>query len=163
MPLLPEGEERARQLAPVLAGRGFTAVFTSPLQRAWGTAELAGFPAAERTDLLREFDYGEFEGLTSAEISRRLPGWELFRDGCPGGESPEEVVDRASRFCALAEARGGRVIAFAHGHVLRAVAAAWLGLGARVAGLLDVDTSTVGILAGGPRGRRLRLWNGLPV
>jgi broad specificity phosphatase PhoE len=127
------------------------------------TAELAGFPQAERTDLLREFDYGDYEGLTSAEIQARNPDWDLFRDGCPGGESPAGVMERAGRFASLAEARGGRVVAFAHGHILRALAAAWLGLGAPAASRFDLGTATVSILTGGPRGRLLRLWNGLPL
>ncbi len=140
----------------------FTAAFTSPLRRAARTAELAGFPAAERTDLLLEYDYGEYEGLTSAQILARRPGWDLFSDGCPGGESPPQVMDRAARFADLAEAGGGRVIAFAHGHILRALAAAWLDLGAPAASRLDLGTATISILAGGGRGRLLRLWNGMP-
>lgn len=162
LPLLAEGEERARALAGVLAGIGFGAVFTSPLRRARQTAELAGFPTAEVDPLLREYDYGEYEGLTTAEIEARRPGWTLFRDGCPGGETPDQVLARAGGFAAAAEARGGRVLAFAHGHILRAVAAAWLGLGAPPAGQLDLDTATVSILSGGPRGHTLSLWNGLP-
>lgn len=162
LPLLPEGEAAARRLAPLLAGAGFTAVFSSPLRRARQTAELAGFPAPAIDPLLREYDYGEYEGLTTAEIESRRPSWSLFRDGCPGGETPEQVLERARRFGDAAEARGGRALAFAHGHILRAVAAAWLGLGAPAAGQLDLDTATVSILSGGRRGRTLSLWNGLP-
>jgi broad specificity phosphatase PhoE len=162
LPLLPEGEKRAAALRPVLARENFTAAYTSPLQRAARTAELAGFPDAERTDLLLEYDYGEYEGLTSDQIRERDPDWDLFRDGCPGGESPDQVLARAERFAELAEARGGRVIAFAHGHILRAVAAAWLGLGAPAASRFDLGTATISILAGGPRGHLLQLWNGMP-
>ena len=163
LPLLPEGEDRARALREVLHKQSFTAVFTSPLRRAAETAALAGFPEAERTDLLVEYDYGDYEGLTTAEILARQPGWDLFRDGCPGGESPADVINRAERFLELAGGRGGRVIAFAHGHILRAVAVAWLGLGAAVASSLDLGTASLSILAGGTRGRQLRLWNGMPV
>lgn len=163
LPLLPEGEDRARALQGVLSREVFTAVFTSPLRRAARTAELAGFPDAERTDLLLEYDYGEYEGLTSAEIEARRPGWELFRDGCPGGETPEQVTARAERFAALAEARGGRVLAFAHGHILRALGLVWLGFPAPAAARLDLGTATVSILAGGTRGHLLRLWNGMPA
>ncbi|HEX6487859.1 MAG TPA: histidine phosphatase family protein [Candidatus Dormibacteraeota bacterium] len=163
LPLLPAGEARARELGTIVAGREFTSVFTSPLRRAEQTAELAGFAGAERTDLLREFDYGDYEGLTSAQIEELNPGWQLFRDGCPGGESPDQVLARATSFTELAAARGGRVLAFAHGHVLRAVAVAWLGLGTGAAGLLELDTATLSILVDGSRGRQLRLWNGLPM
>lgn len=163
LPLLPEGEERSRRLAAVLGPLDFTAVFTSPLERARETARLAGYPEARPEPLLLEYDYGDYEGLTSAEIQRRRPGWDLFRDGCPGGETPEQVLERARRFGEQAEALGGRVLAFAHGHVLRAVAVAWLGLGAAAASGLDLDPATVGILSGGPRGRTLSLWNGLPA
>ena len=163
LPLLPEGEERARSLRPILEREAFTAAFTSPLRRARQTAELAGFAAAEPTDLLLEYDYGDYEGLTSAEIRSRRPDWDLFRDGCPGGETPGQVLDRAHRFAELAQARGGRVIAFAHGHILRALVAAWLDLGAPAASRFDLGTATVSILAGGPGGRELRLWNGMPA
>lgn len=147
----------------MLAREDFTAAYTSPLRRAARTAELAGFPDAERTDLLLEYDYGDYEGLTSAQINARRPGWDLFRDGCPGGESPDQVLARAERFAEVAESRGGRVIAFAHGHILRALAVAWLGLGAFAASRFDLGTATVGILADGPRGRLLKLWNGMPL
>jgi broad specificity phosphatase PhoE len=160
---VPEGERRARALRAVLARHRFDAAFTSPLRRAARTAELAGFPGAERTDLLLEYDYGDYEGLTTAEIQARRPGWDLFRDGCPGGETPAQVVARAERFDRLAESRGERVIAFAHGHILRAVAVAWLGLGGAAASSLDLGTATVSILTGSARGRLLQLWNGMPA
>jgi probable phosphoglycerate mutase len=163
LPLLPEGEERARELGARLAKTEFTAVFTSPLLRARRTAELAGFPHAEVEPLLREYDYGDYEGLTSAEIRARRPDWTLYRDGCPGGETPDEVLERGRRFAEEAERRGGRVLAFGHGHLLRAVAAGWLGLGPAAAGGFDLDTATLSILNSGERGRTLSLWNGLPA
>ena len=100
--------------------------------------------------------------MTTAEIQARRPGWSLFHDGCPGGETPAEVLDRARRFDAAAEARGERVLAFAHGHILRAMAVAWLGLGAPAAGGFDLDTATLSVLRGGDRGRTVFLWNGFP-
>ncbi len=101
------------------------------MQRARRTAELAGFPDPQVTELLREFNYGEYEGLTSAEIQASRPGWEIYHDGCPGGESPAQVYARAQQFIDLANsaaAGGGDVLVFAHGHILRAVGVAWLAL-----------------------------------
>ena len=164
LPLTPAGETRARELAAPLAGHRFAAVFTSPLRRARRTAELAGFPAAQATPLLREYDYGEYEGLTTTEIRARRPGWELFRDGCPGGESPAEVYERGRRFLVLAEERGGDVLAFCHGHVSRAVTAAFLGWPVELAaGFGNLDAGRLAILSapvdpdGG--GRLLEAWN----
>ncbi|TMC10637.1 MAG: histidine phosphatase family protein, partial [Chloroflexi bacterium] len=114
LPLTTRGEERAAALRGRLAGLHFVAVFSSPMQRARRTAELAGFPDPQVTDLLREFSYGEYEGLTSAEIRDSRPGWEIYHDGCPGGESPAEVYARAQQFLDLATraaARGGDVLA----------------------------------------------------
>src|SRR5487761_340611 len=129
IPLTARGEEQARLLGPRLAGVQFSRVFSSPMQRARRTAELAGLePAAEVTPLLSEFDYGEYEGITSAEIQRTRPDWDLWRDGCPGGESPQQVLDRSRQLLTSMAARPGRNYAlFGHGHVLRAVAAAYLG------------------------------------
>src|SRR4051794_22227798 len=91
LPLIPQGEDEARAMAPRLAAVGFRTALTSPLSRARETARLAGFPDARVDDLLREVDYGEYEGVTTKEIQETRPGWELFRDGSPGGESPEEI------------------------------------------------------------------------
>ena len=101
--------------------------------------------------------------MTSAEIRARRPGWELFRDGCPGGETPDHVMARGAAFGRQAEAIGGRVLAFAHGHILRAVALAWLDLGPDPAGRLELDPATLSVLGAGPAGHRLLLWNGLPA
>jgi probable phosphoglycerate mutase len=157
--LTAEGEERARELGRRLAGPGFATAWSSPLRRALRTAALAGFPHPVVTDLLREFDYGEYEGLTTAEIRRRRPGWELFRDGCPGGETPEQVERRAAAFVEAALSAGGDAVAFAHGHVLRAVATAFLGLEVAVAARLALDTASISVLRTGERGRLLQLWN----
>jgi probable phosphoglycerate mutase len=121
----------------------FDAVYSSPLQRAVRTAEIAGFPGPEITPLLREFDYGEYEGITSAQIHALNPGWELFRDGCPGGETPGQVYARALEFIQLCEVNGGRVLAFAHGHILRALAVAWLRLDITAAAGLQLDVATL--------------------
>jgi broad specificity phosphatase PhoE len=140
----------------------FAAVFSSPMQRARRTAGLAGFPDPQITDLLREFDYGEYEGLTSDEIRATRPGWEIYHDGCPGGESPAQVYARAQKFLELATsatAGGGDVLAFAHGHILRAVAVAWLALDITTASEFRLDVATLSRLAATDRGRELALWN----
>ncbi len=137
----------------------FDVVFSSPMTRARRTAELAGFSKPQITPLLSEFDYGDFEGITSQTIHQTQPGWELFKDGCPGGESPDQVYARAKEFVDLAEASGGRVLAFAHGHILRAVAAAWLSLDIVAARGFQLDVATLSTLRDGDHGRVLALWN----
>ena len=135
-------------------------MFSSPLQRAWRTAEIAGFADPTLTPLLREIDYGEYEGITTADIHERQPGWELFKDGCPGGETPAQVYTRALGFISLCEAAGGRMLAFAHGHILRAVAVAWLELDITVAARLQLDVATLSRLQQDTEhGRLLALWN----
>jgi broad specificity phosphatase PhoE len=127
LPLTERGRERARALAGDLAGRRFALVLCSPLRRARETCELAGFGGVmQLCDDLREWDYGEYEGLTTLEIRERDPGWVLWRDGCPGGESPEQVGARADRALERLRAAGGEAIAFAHGHILRVVTARWI-------------------------------------
>jgi probable phosphoglycerate mutase len=150
---------RAAALRSRLNGISFATCYSSPMSRALRTANLAGFPHPTVTDLLREFDYGDYEGLTTAEIRSQRPGWELFRDGCPGGETPAQVYARARAFIALATASPGLVIAFAHGHVLRVVAAAFLELEVAVAARLALDTAALSILSQGDHGRVLQLWN----
>jgi probable phosphoglycerate mutase len=138
----------------------FDAVFSSPLQRALRTAEIAGFTHPQVTQLLREVDYGEYEGITTKEIHARRPGWELYRDGCPGGETPAQVYERALEFIRLCESTGGRVLAFAHGHILRAVGAAWLRLDITVAAGLELDVASLSRLRADDEHRRLlAMWN----
>jgi probable phosphoglycerate mutase len=138
----------------------FDAVFSSPLQRALRTAEIAGFTHPQMTQLLREVDYGEYEGITTKEIHARRPGWELYRDGCPGGETPAQVYERALEFIRLCESTGGRVLAFAHGHILRAVGAAWLRLDITVAAGLELDVASLSRLRADDEHRRLlAVWN----
>jgi len=126
LPLLPEGEERARSLAPRLAGTGFGLVLTSPLQRARRTAELAGFGGAEVDPDLVEWRYGEYEGITSAEVHRSDPGWTIWDGVTPDGESAVQVTERLDRVVARVLAETEPTLAFAHGHSLRALTARWL-------------------------------------
>jgi probable phosphoglycerate mutase len=135
LPLTPNGERNARRLGERLKGQQFAKVLTSPLQRASRTCELAGFgDAAERDPALVEWNYGEFEGLRSAEIFARRPEWDLFRDGCPGGESPVQIAARADHVVGRLRAVSGDVLLFSSGHFLRVLAARWLGLGPVSAG-----------------------------
>ncbi len=139
IPLTEAGRERAREIGSSLGScADFALVLCSPLRRARETCELAGFSsAAEIVDDLREWDYGEYEGLTTPEIRSERPDWVLWRDGCPGGEVPEQVGARADRVLDRVRGSDGDVVLFAHGHILRVIAARWIGLevagGARLA------------------------------
>jgi probable phosphoglycerate mutase len=129
IPLNQAGEVRARQIGESLRRYSFAGVFTSPLQRAARTCELAGYGAVATADPdLVEWDYGRFEGMLTRNILKERPGWELFRDGCPGGESPEDVAARADRFIARVRGIEGDVLAFSSAHIIRMIAARWLGL-----------------------------------
>ena len=130
-PLLPEGEAQADALAPMLAGYQFATVLTSPLLRARQTCALAGLGEGAEVDPdLVEWDYGAYEGLTTAEIRRDHPGWDLFDDGAPGGRAADEVGRRVDRVIGRVRAVPGDVACVAHGHVLRVLAARWIGLAA---------------------------------
>lgn len=128
IPLDDSGRAQASALRPVLAGYRFELVLTSPLQRARETCRLAGFGAQAqlRPDLV-EWDYGRYDGLTSAQIRQDRPDWSLWRDGGPGGESADDVARRADRVIAEVRSAPGDVIIFSHGHLLRVLAARWLG------------------------------------
>jgi len=128
LPLTPNGERNARRLADRLKGITFAKVFTSPLQRAARTCELAGFgtPAEADPDLV-EWNYGQYEGLRSAEILAKRPDWQLFRDGAPGGESPAQVSERADRVVQRVRGFQGDVLLFSSGHFIRVIADRWLG------------------------------------
>jgi broad specificity phosphatase PhoE len=129
LPLTAQGEVEAVRLGERLEGLTFAAVLTSPLQRAVRTCELAGFgSAAEVEPDLREWNYGAYEGRTSADIHAERPDWQLFRDGCPGGESPEQIGARADRMVRRVRAIEGNTLIFSSGHFLRVFAARWLGL-----------------------------------
>ena len=128
IPLTERGENNARRLRGRLEGITFTEVLVSPLQRARQTCELAGFAAAaEVTPDLMEWDYGDYDGRLTSEIRLERPGWYLFRDGCPGGESLAAVGARADRVVARLRADGGRILLFGHGHFSRVLAARWIG------------------------------------
>ena len=147
LPLLPEGEAEARALAPWLAQVRFDAVLVSPLQRARRTCELAGLSdRAELCEALREWNYGAYEGITTAEIRRTIPNWTVFSHGCPGGEDANQVQARCEGLLATLQQRGGRIALFAHGHILRSLAGCWLGLGAAGGALLTLSTATVSVL-----------------
>src|SRR5437660_12423351 len=129
LPLTERGERNARRLQERLHGLTFAKVLTSPLQRAVRTCELAGFGAAAEIDKdLVEWNYGQYEGRTSAEIHAERPDWQLFRDGCPGGETPDQVGARADRVVSRAREARGNVLLFSSGHFLRVLGARWLGL-----------------------------------
>src|SRR5437868_13958892 len=129
LPLTERGERNGRRLRERLAGLAFAKVLTSPLQRANRTCDLAGFEAqAEVNRDLVEWDYGKYEGLRTAEIQSKRPEWQLFRDGCPGGESADQVGARADRMVSRVRAVNGNVLIFSSGHFLRMLAARWLGL-----------------------------------
>lgn len=145
LPLLPEGEEVARSLAARL-DRRFAQVLTSPRQRARRTAELAGHPGAEVDDDLVEWGYGDYEGVTTAEIRESVPGWSVWTHAVPGGEDAAAVGARLDRVVARARAADGDTLVFAHGHSLRALAARWLGLPVSEGRLLRLDTATVSVL-----------------
>ena len=166
LPLLPEGEAEARALVPALAGLAFDAVLVSPLQRARRTAELAGLGSvAELCPDLCEWDYGDYEGITTAQIRAERPDWSLWRDGCPGGEVAAQVQQRCdaviARALAVAEAPrvAPRVALVAHGHLLRALAGTWLGLGAAGGALLTLSTATVSVLGFEREQRVILRWN----
>jgi probable phosphoglycerate mutase len=153
---------KAARLRDRLEKIHFEAVFSSPLQRARRTAELAGFREPQLTDLLREVDYGEYEGMTANAIREKRSGWELYKDGSPGGETPAQIYARAMDFIKLASSTGGRVLAFSHGHFLRAVAIAWMRLDIKAASTLDLDVATLSLLRDDEGGRVLAMWNSPP-
>ena len=160
IPLTGNGRRIAKLLAPALAKETFALVLTSPLERARRTCELAGL--GERAEIdrdLMEWDYGEYEGLTPKEIHARAPGWMLFSDGCPGGETPEQVSARIDRVIARTHAAQGHVALFAHGHVFRVFAARWLGLPAAAGGHFLLDTATLNILSYYHGMPALKRWN----
>jgi probable phosphoglycerate mutase len=148
LPLTGRGERNARRLGERLAGLAFAKVFTSPLQRAARTCELAGFGAVAATDSeLVEWNYGQYEGLRTADIHAARPGWQLFRDGCPGGESPATIGARADHVLSRLRTIQGDVLIFSSGHFLRVLAARWLGLepaGARFFMLSTASLSAIG-------------------
>jgi broad specificity phosphatase PhoE len=162
LPLTARGEENARRLGRRLAGRTFARVFSSPLQRAARTCELAGYAGVAEVDAdLVEWDYGRFEGLRSAEIHATSPGWNVFHDGGPGGESPADVSARADRVVQKIRAVNEDVLLFSSGHFLRALAARWLGCEVAFGRFLALDTASLSILGyeHDKSAPVIRLWN----
>ena len=145
LPLTEHGVEVARGLADRLSGVEFDSVLTSPRQRARRTAELAGFADAEVDDDLVEWGYGDYEGITTAEIRETVPGWTVWTHGSPGGETAEEVTKRLDRVVSRLR-RGGRTLVFGHGHASRALTARWLGLPVRDGRHFVLETAAVSVL-----------------
>jgi broad specificity phosphatase PhoE len=162
IPLTDMGREDARRLAPVLAAHDFARVLVSPLQRARETCALAGLAGREELcPALMEWDYGDYEGLTSAQIRERRRDWSLWRDGCPNGESPGDVAARADSVIAVVAGSDGEVALFAHGHVLRVLGARWVEQPVTLGARLLLDTAAVCLLDAEHGVPALRLWNDL--
>jgi broad specificity phosphatase PhoE len=161
--LTSRGEEDARALVPRLEGLKFDHVLSSPLRRALRTCELAGFAGVATFDRdLREWDYGHYEGRTLTEIHRERPEWELFRDGCPGGESVLQITERVDRVVSRLRALDGNVLIFSSGHVLRVLSARWIYDSAALGRRLVLDPARVCVLGYDHDGTDsvIRLWNG---
>ena len=162
LPLIDRGELNAQSLARRLRCFTFTKVFTSPLKRAVRTCELAGFGDQAETDRdLLEWNYGQYEGRRTREIREERPGWQLFRDGCPGGEAPNQVGARADRIVERVRNVPGNVLLFSSGHFLRVLAARWLGLDAGAGRFFTLDTASLSILGHehDQSEPAIRLWN----
>lgn len=156
--LTPEGERKAAAVERMLAGKPFALVLASPLRRALETCRLAGYNAAIEPDL-HEWNYGAYEGLTTAQIQIQNPNWTIWTGTPPGGESAEEVADRADRVIARAVAAGGDVALFGHGHMLRVLAARWLDLDPTGGRLFALSTGSISILGYEREARVLQMWN----
>jgi broad specificity phosphatase PhoE len=162
LPLTDHGQRNARRLGERLKGITFAKVFTSPLKRAACTCELAGFGAVAEIDRdLTEWDYGQYEGRRTQEIRQERPDWLLFRDGCPGGESPDQVGARADRMIVRVRAVWENVLLFSSGHFLRVLAARWLGLEAAAGQYFMLETASLSILGYDHNGSQpaIRLWD----
>jgi broad specificity phosphatase PhoE len=163
LPLTERGRERAAELKPLLAGHSFSLVLCSPLLRARETCELAGFAAAaELDDDLHEWDYGDYEGLTTPEIRAKRPDWDLWRDGCPDGETPDAIQARADRVLARLRAAGGEALAFAHGHILRVLSARWIELTAAGGARFQLSAGALSVLGHERETATISEWNFTP-
>jgi probable phosphoglycerate mutase len=161
IPLTDNGRRLAERMRSALARETFALVLCSPMQRARETCELAGFGNMTAIDDdLVEWNYGKYEGLTPKQIHETAPGWLIFRDGCPGGEAPEQVGARADRVITRVRAAEGDVALFAHGHVLRVLAARWIGLSAAGGQHFLLDTGTLCILSYYGDVPAVKVWNG---
>jgi len=162
LPLTEQGERNARSLGERLRGTPFVKVFTSPLRRARRTCELAGFAAVAETDPdLVEWNYGKYEGRRTVEILRERPDWQLFRDGCPGGESPQQVAARADRVVQRLRPVSGDVLLFSSAHFLRMLAARWIGAEPTFGSFLMLSTASLSALSheGNMSQPAIRFWN----
>jgi len=160
IPLTENGRRIARLLQPILAKEKFALVLTSPLQRARETCELAGLAPLATVDRdLMEWNYGEYEGLTTEEIRKTKPNWSVFRDGCPGGESPGEIGVRADKIVMKIRAADGNVALFSHGHILRVLAARWINLAAGYGEHFLLDTATLNVLGYYRESSAFKIWN----
>jgi broad specificity phosphatase PhoE len=160
IPLTENGRAVARSLGPILAEQSFALVLTSPLRRARETCELAGLGAhAVFEPDLKEWNYGEYEGLTPKQIHAKAPGWMVFRDGCPGGETPKEIGARVDRVIARVRATPGDVALFAHGHVFRVLVARWIGLPPGGGQHFLLDTATLNVLGYYRNSPAVKIWN----
>jgi broad specificity phosphatase PhoE len=160
IPLTEKGRRQAGLLRDSLAGHSFARVLSSPLGRAVETCRLAGLgERAELSDDLLEWDYGEYEGITTAQIREGRPDWYLWRDGCPGGETAADVGRRVDRVIGELEPLDGDAVVFAHGHVLRVLTARWLRLGPESGALFKLDTGTLSTLGWERETRVITRWN----
>jgi broad specificity phosphatase PhoE len=161
LPLTERGERQARALGERLRGYAVAAVLTSPSQRAVRTGQIAGFDMAEIDPDLAEWDYGQYEGRRTAEILQERPDWQLFRDGCPGGESPQQAGARADRVIQRVRAIDGNVLIFSSGHISRVLAARWLGLEPAGGRYLLLGTASLSVLGyeHNLSEPAIRLWN----
>jgi probable phosphoglycerate mutase len=162
VPLTDVGRWQAEQTGKKLAGQRFSLVLTSPLSRAEETCALAGIGDGEPCDDLREWDYGDYEGRTTNDIRAERPDWLLWRDGCPGGEQPDDVGRRADRVIAVLREAVGDAIVFAHGHILRVMAARWVGLPPADGSRLALDPASISVLGHERETSVIRLWNAEP-
>ena len=160
--LTPEGERRAGDLKRALAGKRFAMVLSSPMRRALDTCRLAGFEPTAVTRDLCEWDYGSYEGLTSAEIQKTTPGWTIWNGTPPGGETAEQIGARVDRVIAQSASAGGDVALFAHGHVLRVLAARWLGMEPQGVRFFALSTGTISVLGWESETRVVESWNLTP-
>jgi broad specificity phosphatase PhoE len=160
IPLTDNGRRLAERMRPVLGATAFELVLCSPMQRARDTCELAGLgdKAVIDADLV-EWNYGEYEGLTTKQIQKTSPGWLIFRDGCPGGEAPEQVGARVDRVIARSRGADGDIALFAHGHVLRVFVARWIGLPASGGQHFLLNTGTLCVLSYYREIPAVRIWN----
>ncbi len=159
LPLTDKGRARAAELKPLLEGVDFARVISSPVGRALQTGALAGFDHPEIVDDLVEWNYGDYEGLTTDQIRETEPGWSIWSAPCPGGELHEHVAARLDRVISLVRETDGPVLAFGHGHAMRVLTARWLGLGARDGRFFILDAGAASILGAEHEWPAIRAWN----